>query len=310
MFSLSINDLVVEHRTSRGVVHAVNGVSLQVGQSEIVGLVGESGCGKSTLARCTVALTRPTAGAVLLGSEQRDCFALSRRERSKTIQMVFQDPLGSLNPRRTVRQTIDEPMALHGSAGNKKERDEKIAELVARVGLGRHQLEKYPHELSGGQRQRVGLARALASSPELIICDESVSALDVSVQAQVLNLLSELQDQFKISYLFISHDLKVVRFMARRIAVMYFGKIVEIGPTEEVWNRHRHPYTRALISASVDLQVDESEIKPVDPPSPFNPPPGCAFHTRCPRASGVCRSNEPALSEAGSQHLMACHHPL
>ena len=296
-------------------VHAVDGVSLYVRRGETLGLVGESGCGKSTLGRLSIRLVEPTLGRVFFDGKDitrmaaPDLMATRRR-----MQIVFQDPYSSLNPRMTVREIVGEGISIHRLAPTRKEEDERVAAVLAKVGLRADMMSRYPHEFSGGQRQRIGIARALAVDPELIICDEPVSALDVSVQAQVVNLLEALQDELGVSLLFISHDLRVVEYTAHRIAVMYLGRIVESGPAAEVGEKRYHPYTRALWSAAPDL-IAEGKRRLVlqgEPPSAVDPPSGCAFHPRCPRAEkGRCDVEAPTLEELvpGSRHRVACWHP-
>ena len=300
-------DLKLHHGTSRGYLKAVDGVTISVAKGETVGLVGESGCGKSSLARCIVGISRPTGGSLTIAGvdvEQRN----QRFSRARAVQMVFQDPSGALNPRLSVGRIIEEPLHVHRT-GNRAERRAKVLDLARKVGLAGHHLEKLPHELSGGQRQRVSIARALALNPSLLVCDEAVSALDVSVQAQVLNLFIELQKELGLAYLFISHDLSVIRYISDRIAVMYLGRIVEIGPADEVWTRRNHPYTKALIDAIPDEAVLGGEVTILegDVPSPFDPPSGCAFRTRCPFAQDRCSEERPELREVGGGLSVACH---
>jgi len=299
-------------------VHAVEGVSLQVRTGETLGLVGETGCGKSTLARCVARLYPVTSGRVVF--DGRDITKLpARRMRPlrRDIQMIFQDPYGSLNPRRRVGSIIGDPFAIHRTASG-LERKRKVQHLMELVGLNPEHYNRFPAEFSGGQRQRIGVARALAFSPKLIICDEPVSALDVSIQAQILNLLSDLQSDLGLTYVFIAHDLSVVRHVSDRVAVMYLGKIVELSPVEGMWAHPRHPYTDALLSA-VPLPDPEHALKREriilagDVPSPIHPPSGCTFHPRCPKARPECVNTEPQLDvKLGdpSGHLAACHYPV
>ena len=301
---------VIQH--GNAVVKAVDGVNLSVEPGETVGLVGESGCGKSTLGRAVIGLVKPTAGEVFFEGTQIS--ALSKNEFRKTrrhLQIIFQDPVGSLNPRMTVRQILSEPLDIHKLATSRKERATRIAELLENVGLASNHPDRYPHEFSGGQRQRIGIARALAVEPRLIICDEPVSALDVSIQAQIINLLQDLQSRLGIAYLFIAHDLAVVEHISQRILVMYLGRIVESGNPNEVVNNPRHPYTRALISAVPKLTADESSSRIVlkgEIPSPIKPPSGCPFHTRCPIAEFPrCSSEVPEFREVATGHRAACH---
>ncbi|MDI6029172.1 ATP-binding cassette domain-containing protein [Corticibacterium sp. UT-5YL-CI-8] len=305
---LETNDLTVHHKTPRGPLRAVDGISIQVEAGETLGLVGESGCGKSTLARCVVGISKPTSGTIMLGDLEIKDGSRHRFQRARSVQMVFQDPSGALNPRLTVERLIEEPLKVHG-LGKKAERKARVAELAAQVGLSDYHLARHPHELSGGQRQRVSIARALALEPGLLVCDEAVSALDVSVQAQVLNLFVDLQKRLNVAYLFISHDLSVVRYISHRIAVMYLGRIVEVGPAEEVWNRRNHPYTRALIDAIPDEAVRRDDIALLDGdvPSPVNPPSGCTFRTRCPYARERCAAEVPVLRDRGNRLQVACH---
>ncbi len=301
-------ELLVHHKTPRGMLRAVDGVSLHVAAGETLGLVGESGCGKSTLARCIVGITAPTGGGVELAGVERGGGQSLRQSRARAVQMVFQDPSGSLNPRLRVGRIIEEPLLVH-RLGTASERRRRVLELTAQVGLADYHLDRFPHELSGGQRQRVSIARALALEPKLLVCDEAVSALDVSVQAQVLNLFIELRERLGLAYLFISHDLGVVRYISHRIAVMYLGRIVEIGPAEVVWRRRNHPYTRALVEAIPDEHVRRDDAAPLqgDVPSPINPPSGCRFRTRCPHQRAICAAETPALRDRGDGLLVACH---
>lgn len=294
-------------------VKAVDGVSFQLIKGETLGLVGESGCGKSTTGRAIIKLYEPTAGKILFAQDNRmvDLAPLSRAQMKPIrahIQMIFQDPYSSLNPRMTVGDIIDEPMTIHMPEMSKKERRDRVIQLMAKCGLREDQADRYPHEFSGGQRQRVGIARSLATNPSLIIADEPVSALDVSVQAQVINLMQDLQEEFGLTYIFIAHDLSVVKHISTRIAVMYLGNIVEIGPSEEVYGNPVHPYTKALISAVPEIFKDneERQILQGDVPSPQRKPSGCGFRTRCPICRPECAENIPELKEKGAMHFVAC----
>ena len=309
---LAIDDIQVLFPTRQGTLRAVDGVGLELQRGETLGLVGESGCGKSTLGKAIVGLVKPTRGSVKLdGAEIVGASRGGLRRHRARMQMIFQDPYASLNPRLSVGRIIEEPLIVH-NIGNARERRERAIALAQRVGLHADALDRHPHEFSGGQRQRVGIARALALNPNLIICDEPVSALDVSVQAQVINLLVDLQREHGLSYLFISHDLSVVQHIAHRVAVMYLGKIVEQSPRASLWSQPLHPYTRALIK-SVPIPdpeqpglraqtVIEGEI-----PSSIDPPSGCHFRTRCPFAAAVCAEREPPLNKIAADHWVACH---
>jgi oligopeptide transport system ATP-binding protein len=296
-------------------VHAVDDVSFSVREGETLGLVGESGCGKSTLGRTIVRLLEPTAGEIIFrGQPIQDLGARKLRPLRREMQMVFQDPYASLNPRKRVGTIISDPMRIH-KLGDKKEQKARTEELLETVGLSPEHYNRFPHEFSGGQRQRIGIARALALRPKLIIADEPVSALDVSIQSQMLNLLEDLQNEFQLTYLFIAHDLGVVRHVSDRIAVMYLGKLVELSPAEELYQRPIMPYTEALLSAvpipDPDLAAKRERIVlEGDVPSPINPPSGCRFHPRCRYATQVCSEIEPPLVDYGNGHLAACHHPL
>ncbi|KXK63243.1 peptide ABC transporter ATP-binding protein [Micromonospora rosaria] len=319
---LEIRDLVKHYPVTRGVVFkktigqvkAVDGVSFELKAGETLGLVGESGCGKSTLARVLMNLEKPTAGSVVYkGQDISRLTGAALRRLRRQIQLVMQDPYTSLNPRMTVGDLIGEPFEIHPEVAPKGSRQGKVKELLDLVGLNPEHINRYPHQFSGGQRQRIGIARALALRPEIIVCDEPVSALDVSIQAQVMNLLEKLQNEFGLSYVFIAHDLSVVRHLSDRVAVMYLGKIVEIGTEDEIYERPTHPYTQALLSAvpvpDPTLRSSKAIIRLTgDVPSPISPPSGCRFRTRCWKAQDVCAEQVPALEiRDGSDHPSACH---
>jgi oligopeptide transport system ATP-binding protein len=296
-------------------VHAVDDVSFAVRQGETLGLVGESGCGKSTLGRTLVRLLEPTDGEIVFEGNPIQGLGTRRlRPLRREMQMVFQDPYASLNPRKRVGTIVSDPMRIH-NLGNRAEQKRRVGEILETVGLSPEHYNRFPHEFSGGQRQRIGIARALALRPKLIIADEPVSALDVSIQSQMLNLLEDLQNEFQLTFVFIAHDLGVVRHVSDRIAVMYLGKIVELSPAEELYTRPIMPYTEALLSAVPIPDPDLAEkreriVLEGDVPSPINPPTGCRFHPRCRYATGVCKEIEPPLVDYGNGHLAACHHPL
>lgn len=293
-----------------GQVKAVDGVSFEVFEGETLGIVGESGCGKSTTGRMLMRLIEPTEGSVIFNGQ--DVTALSAkqlREARRDMQMVFQDPYASLNPRHTVAQILEEPLIVH-NIGTKQERKQKVMQLLKTVGLSEYHANRYPHQFSGGQRQRIGIARALMTNPKLIIADEPVSALDVSIQAQVLNLMQQLQQDLKLTYIFIAHDLGVVRHISDRVGVMYLGKVVELATSESLYEEPRHPYTQALLAAVPVPDPDfvkETTMLQGDIPSPSNPPSGCTFHTRCPFVKEVCKQQVPALQQVSEGHAVACH---
>ena len=295
-----------------GNIKAVDGLNFSIKRGETLGLVGESGCGKSTTGRAILQLYRPTAGHVWF--EDVDLTTMKGedlRKQRRRMQMIFQDPYASLNPRMTVGAIVGEPLEVHNMAANGDERRERVMELLKIVGLNPYFINRYPHEFSGGQRQRIGVARALAVNPEFIVADEPISALDVSIQAQIINLMEDLQQEFGLTYLFIAHDLSVVRHISDRVAVMYLGKMVELTDRTELYNNPLHPYTRALLSAvPIPDPAIESQRRRIilegDVPSPANPPKGCNFSTRCPRVMDICRDKEPDFKDLGSEHFVAC----
>jgi peptide/nickel transport system ATP-binding protein len=313
---LEVTDLIKRYpvrsgllRRKAGTVHAVDGVSFSLRKGETLGLVGESGCGKSTVARSVLRLIEPTGGRIEL--DGKDITHLGEREmrpHRRAMQIVFQDPFASLNPRMTAGDIVGEPLSVHGLASG-REKQERVAKLCAQVGLRPDQMRNFPHQFSGGQRQRICIARALALGPRLIVCDEPVSALDVSIQAQVINLLIDLQREHGLSYLFIAHDLAVVAHVSHRVAVMYLGRIVEIADKTELFRNPRHPYTQALLASVPVANPKLKRLTPLvdgDVPSPVNPPSGCAFHTRCRYAIDRCKNERPQLRDAGSLHQVAC----
>jgi len=296
-----------------GDIKAVDDISFHVKKGETLGLVGESGCGKSTAGRAILQLYRPTAGHVYFkGEDLTQLKGETLRRKRREMQMIFQDPYASLNPRMTVGSIISEPLEVHNIYSSRRERQERVQELLRVVGLNPYFINRYPHEFSGGQRQRIGIARALAVNPEFIVCDEPISALDVSIQAQIINLLMELQAQFGLTYLFIAHDLSVVRHISDRIAVMYLGKLMEMASRDELYNNPLHPYTQALLSAVPipDPFVEERRQRIIlqgDVPSPANPPKGCNFNTRCPKVMDICHTVDPPFKDVGGGHWVACY---
>ena len=295
------------------IVKSVDHISFDIMRNETLGLVGESGCGKTTVGRTITRLYEPTDGRIIF--DGKDISHLTKKELlpyRKKMQMIFQDPYASLNARMTVMDIIREALDLHSDLKTKEEKSRRVYELLDRVGLMREHANRYPHEFSGGQRQRIGIARALAVDPEFIVCDEPISALDVSIQAQVVNMLEDLQREFGLTYLFIAHDLSMVRHISDRIGVMYLGKLVEIGPSEEIYSHHLHPYTEALLSSvpvpdPEKARAKEQIVLQGDIPSPIDPPSGCRFRTRCPRACEQCARAEPELKPVGNDHFVACH---
>jgi oligopeptide transport system ATP-binding protein len=316
---ISIKNLKKHFAISSGVfsrthdyVHAVDGVSFDIGKGETLGLVGESGCGKSTTGRCILRLIEPTSGEVWFqGADVTRLGTDALRQLRRDMQIIFQDPYASLNPRLTVGAIIGEALQIHGLAKSRKALEERVVELLETVGLQPDHLFRFPHEFSGGQRQRIGIARALAVEPKLVVCDEPVSALDVSIQAQVINLLEDLQEKFGLTYLFIAHDLSVVEHISSRVAVMYLGRVVEIAPSRALYDAPLHPYTEALLSA---VPIPDPTVKRKrimlqgDVPNPIRPPSGCHFHTRCPIAKPDCAQRDPELLEKRPGHWVACHY--
>lgn len=299
-------------KKNKDMVHAVTDVSLSIYEGETLGLVGESGCGKSTLGRLLLSLIPPTRGEVIFDGQNLNALSKEKlRAMRRQMQMIFQDPCACLNPRLFIRDIVAEPLKTHGLTKNKKEETALVRKLLSQCGVPPEFLYRYPHQLSGGQRQRVSIARAIALNPRLIVCDEPVSALDVSIQAQILNLLKDLQEAYKLTYLFISHDLSVIRYLSDRVCVMFLGKICELGSTQRVYESPLHPYTRFLLSAvslpDPSLRQTAKPILTGEPPSPLNPPSGCYFRTRCPYAHDKCASKAPILREAAPQHMVACH---
>jgi oligopeptide/dipeptide ABC transporter ATP-binding protein len=309
---LQLKNVCKHFETGAGVAQVLDRVNLAIRRGETLGLVGESGCGKSTVARLVMNLYTPTSGHVFFdGQDIAKTDKTASKTRHARLQMVFQDPFSSLNPRASIGRILEEPLIIHKRGRNKEERQERVAWLLERVGLSPDAALRYPHEFSGGQRQRIGIARALALRPELIVCDEAVSALDVSIRAQILNLLLDLREAYGVAYLFISHDLSIVRHMSDRVAVMYMGKIMELARRDDLWQQPQHPYTRVLMSAIPSARPGQRTTPPIrlqgELPSPLNPPSGCRFQTRCPFAQSLCREEEPPFCEVDNEHWVACH---
>ncbi len=313
---ISVNNLVKYFPVPgkhKSIVHAVDDVSFSINRGETLGLVGESGCGKSTIAKSIVRMHKPTSGSIFFGS--RDIAALGEKDLRpyrKKMQMIFQDPYSSLNPRMTVLKLVAEPLIAQGVVSKAKQAQEMIIDMLNKVGLSAEHISRYPHEFSGGQRQRISLARALILEPEFIVCDEPISALDVSIQAQVINLLQEFKRERSLTYLFIAHDLSMVRYVSNNVGVMYLGKMMEICDSEQIYNSPLHPYTKGLHAAIPIADPETAKVKKTsaiegDIPSPISPPNGCRFHTRCNECMKICREEEPKLLNVGNNHLVACH---
>lgn len=305
---VEIKQLTKQYGTHQGLLTAVHDLNLNINKGEILGLAGESGCGKSTVGQCLLKLTRPSSGAILYDGKPLEDYQQTFRRR---VQMIFQDPYSSLNPMMRIGEIVGEPLIIHGIAKGKARR-EKVQDLLVRVGLEPSMVDRYPHEFSGGQRQRIGIARALAVEPEFLVCDESVSALDATIQRQILTFFQQLQQEQGLTYLWISHDLAVMQDFAHRIAVMYLGRLMELGPANELFRHPLHPYTRALSSAIpiADPKLERKRTRLIlqgDPPSPLHPPSGCVFHTRCPYATQVCQTSSPSWKEVSPGRFTACH---
>ena len=311
---LEVKKLKKYFKTPKGMLHAVDDVSFTIDRGRTLGVVGESGCGKSTTGRAILRIVEPTEGEILFDGEDIRSLGKDQMRRMRTrMQIIFQDPFSSLNPRKTVSETIAEPLKLNGIITDKGKRMERVAEIMEIVGLAERLYNAYPHELDGGRRQRIGIARALAVEPEFVICDEPISALDVSIQSQIINLLSDLKEQQNLTYLFITHDLSVVRYISDRIGVMYLGNMVEQAESQELFDHPLHPYTEALLGAIPTTNVDDDRelvILEGDIPSPVNPPKGCKFHTRCKYCTDICKMVTPEMEEVRPNHFVACHHIL